>query len=162
MSAIAKRSSVSELTHQILEMGQTGVYRESVFEALAPLATKKQIRLAIAHAKKFGLHSVASLRDAELGTYYQVDVAKYQSLKHAITSSVVTDDEGDVVAKLVDVTLTVKLMLATAKGLAIALLVSGVACSLVGRQQLGLGLLVSAASSGGLWLLQKNVARKII
>lgn len=160
MSAIAKRSSVSELTHQILEMGKTGVYRESVFEALGPLGTKKQIRLAIAHAKKFGLHSVASLRDAELGTYYQVDLTTYHSLKHSI-AAIAPDDRRTTITQLVDATSTVNLMLATAKGLAIAMLLLGVACLLSGHRQISFNLLVSAASAGGLWMLQKSVARNV-
>jgi hypothetical protein len=160
MSAIAKRSSVSELTHQILEMGKTGVYRESVFEALGPLATKKQIRLAITHAKKFGLHSVANLRDAELGTYYQVDLTTYQSLKHSI-DTIAPEDGSNAVARLVDATSTVTLMLTTAKGLAIALLLLASACLITGYQQISFNLLVSATSIGSLWVLQKNIARKV-
>jgi hypothetical protein len=49
-----------DLTRRILEMATTGVYRGSIFEALAPIATQRQIRQAIAHAKQFGLHSVRS------------------------------------------------------------------------------------------------------
>ena len=69
---ISRRASVPELSRQVLEMATTGVYRESIFEALQPLATKKSIRLAIAHAKQFGMYSVAELRDDVLGTYYQI------------------------------------------------------------------------------------------
>lgn len=77
-SSLTRRLSVPELSQRVLTMGKTGVYRESIFEALSPLATKKSIRLAIAQAKQFGLYSVATLRDDDLGTYYQVDLAQYQ------------------------------------------------------------------------------------
>jgi hypothetical protein len=77
-----------DLTRRILEMATTGVYRGSIFEALAPIATQRQIRQAIAHAKQFGLHSVRSLRDGELGTYYQVEPQKYASFQTAIAAAV--------------------------------------------------------------------------
>ena len=48
-------------------MARTGVYRQSVFEAFRSMATQRQIRDAIAQAKQFGLYTVSSLRDAELG-----------------------------------------------------------------------------------------------
>jgi hypothetical protein len=173
MSVITKRSSVSDLSQQILEMGRTGVYRESVFEALHPIATKKQIRLAIAHAKQFGLHSVASLRDAELGTYYEVDVEKYQSLHHKLQQSlhsdlqlerqaIATSDTQDLVTKVVNVTVVVQLMLATVRGLAIASLMIGLACLLSGQQPIGFGLLISAAITTTIWMIQKAIAQKMI
>lgn len=174
MSVITKRSSVPELSQQILEMAKTGVYRESVIEALHPIATKKQIRLAIAYAKQFGLHSVASLRDAELGTYYAVDVEKYQSLHHklqqglqhgptAIATSEAQDlAKQDLVTKVVDVTVVVRLMLATVRGLAIASLMIGLACLLSGQQPVGLGLLMSAAVTTTIWMIQRAIAQKMI
>ncbi|MBD2462059.1 hypothetical protein H6G89_13475 [Oscillatoria sp. FACHB-1407] len=162
MSVISKRSSVSELSQQILEMAKAGVYRESVFEALRPTATKKQIGLAIAHAKQFGLHSVATLRDPELGTYYEVDLAKYQSLQHALHSTVVPNDTNDLVTKVVDATVVVRLMLATVRGLAIGSLLLGIACLIAGQQHIGFGLLTSAASASLIWAIQKTVAHKMI
>jgi hypothetical protein len=88
MSPLAPRLSETELSQRILEMAKTGVYRESIFEAFRSLATKRQIRQAIAHAKQFGLYSVRDLRDEELGTYYQVDLAKYDSFQAALKAAV--------------------------------------------------------------------------
>jgi hypothetical protein len=161
MSVITKRLSVPELSQQILEMAKTGVYRESVLEALQPMATKKQIRVAIAHAKRFGLHSVANLRDPELGTYYQLDLAKYQSLQHAIYSPAHFGKDADLLQRVMDATQTVQQMLAIAGSLAILLSLAGVTCLFTGQGQLGLGLLSSAASAFGIWALQHTFARKI-
>ena len=161
MSVITKRSSVPDLSQHILEMAKTGVYRESVFEALHPIATKKQIRLAIAHAKHFGLHSVANLRDAELGTYYEVDVAKYQSLQHALQTTV-PGNTSDLATQVVDATVVVRLMLATVRGSAIASLLLGLACLVSGQQPIGFGLLISAAIATTIWAIQKAIAQKII
>jgi len=158
MSAIARRLSVVELSQQVLEMGKSGVYRESVFEALRPMATKGQIRQAIAHAKKFGLHSVANLRDPQLGTYYQLDLVTYQSLQHLVESSLPLLDDGKALQKLTAATVTVQRMLALVNGLAVGLAVLGIACSLTGQAQLGLGLFSGALSLGVVWAMQRAIA----
>ncbi len=160
MSIITRRLSVPELSQQILEMAKVGVYRESVFEALQPLATKKQIGAAIAHAKRFGLHSVASLRDDELGTYYQVDLVKYQSLAHAIATPANLGDDADLIERVMDATSAVQRMLTIAKSLAILLGVVGVICLLEDRHQLGTGLLSGAISASGIWALQRSLVKK--
>lgn len=159
MSAIARRLSVAELSQQILEMGKSGVYRESVFEALQPMATKKQIRQAIAHAKKFGLYSVADLRDSQLGTYYQLDLVTYQSLQHLVESSLPLAEDGKALQKLTDATATVQRMLALSQGLAVAMVVLGIACSLTGQPQAGFGLFSGALSVGVVWAMQRAIAR---
>lgn len=156
-SSIARRLSVPELTQQILAMSQTGVYRESVFEALRPLATKKQITQAIAHAKRFGLHSVATLRDAELGTYYQVDWVKYQASQHLIHSASHFGKDADLSQRVVESTETVRRMLAVVKVLAIALAVVGMICLGTGQSQLSFGLLSGALSAALVWLLQRSL-----
>ncbi|MBD1866220.1 hypothetical protein H6F95_02650 [Cyanobacteria bacterium FACHB-471] len=161
MSTIARRPSVVELSQRILDMANTGVYRESVFEALKPVATKKQIREAIAHAKKFGLHSVASLRDEELGTYYEVDLVKLRSLEHTIPTSVPASQSTDLTKQTTDAIVTIRLMLTAAKGAAIALTIIGFAYLLTGKQQASFGLFSSAASAAGLWMLQKAFAKKV-
>ncbi|HEY9647722.1 MAG TPA: hypothetical protein V6C88_15205 [Chroococcidiopsis sp.] len=157
MRSISRRLSVPELTQQILDMGQTGVYRESVFEALRPLATKKQITQAIAHAKRFGLHSVATLRDAELGTYYQVDRVKYQASQHLIHSPSHFGQDADLSQRVVESTETVRRMLAVVKVLAIALTVVGMVCLGAGQAQLSYGLLSGALSAALVWLLQRSL-----
>ncbi|NJN57968.1 MAG: hypothetical protein HC879_10950 [Leptolyngbyaceae cyanobacterium SL_5_9] len=161
MSILARRPSVVELSQRILDMAKTGVYRESVFEALHPVATKKQIREAIAHAKKFGLHSVASLRDEELGTYYEVDLVKLRSLEHTIPASIPTTKPAELTKQTTDAIVTIRLMLTAAKGVAIALTLIGFAYLLTGKQQASFGLFSSAASAAGLWMLQKAFAKKV-
>lgn len=160
MSAIARRLSVAELTQQVLEMAKSGVYRESVFEALRPMATKGQIRQAIAHAKKFGLHSVAELRDPQLGTYYQLDLVTYQSLQHLVESSLPLVEDGKALQKLTDATATVQRMLAAVKGLTLGMVVLGVACSLTGQPQAGFGLFSGALSLAGVWAMQRAIAQR--
>jgi hypothetical protein len=161
MSVITRRLSVPELSHQILEMATIGVYRESVFEALRPMATKKQIGAAIAHAKRFGLHSVASLRDDELGTYYQVDLVKYRSLEHAIATPAHLGDDANLLERVMDATSTVQRMLVVAKGLAVLLGVVGVLCLLEERHQFGMSLLSGAVSAGSLWAIQRSLIKKL-
>lgn len=160
MSVITRRLSVPELSQQILTMAKSGVYRESVFEALRPMATKKQISAAIAHSKRFGLHSVASLRDDELGTYYQVDLVKYQSLEHAIATPAHLGDDAELLERVMDATNSVQRMLFVAKGLAALLSLVGVLCLLDHRHQLGIGLLSGAFSAAVLWAMQRSLSQK--
>jgi hypothetical protein len=157
MSVITRRLTVPELSQQILTMATSGVYRESVFEALRPMATKKQISAAIAHAKRFGLHSVASLRDDELGTYYQVDLVKYQSLEQTIATSTHFGDDADLLERVVSANSAMQRMLTIAKGLATVLGVIGIICLLENRNQLGIGLLSGAISAAGVWALQRSL-----
>jgi hypothetical protein len=159
MSAITRRLSVPELSQQILTMAKSGVYRESVFEALRPMATKKQIGAAIAHAKRFGLHSVASLRDDELGTYYQVDLVKYQSLEHAIASPTHLGDDAELLERVMVANSALQRMLVIAKGLAILLGIVGILCLIENRNQLGVGLLSAAMSAAGIWALQRSLIK---
>ncbi len=159
MSVITRRLSVPELSQKVLEMAQTGVYRESVFEALKPLATKKQIRDAIAQARRFGLHSVASLRDGELGTYYQVDLVKYQSLQHLLHSPLHQGSDTDLVQRVDSATRSTQRMLVTAKVLAATLALLGAVCWWNDRNQLTFGLWSGAASVFLLWMVQKAFAK---
>lgn len=158
MSAIARRLSVAELSQQVLEMGKSGVYRESVFEALHPMATKSQIRQAIAYAKKFGLHSVANLRDPQLGTYYQLDLVTYQALQHLVESSLPLAEDGKALQRLTEVTATVQRMLVLGQALAVGMVVLGIACSLMGQPQAGFGLFSGALSVGVVWAMQRAIA----
>ncbi|MGJ3250026.1 MAG: hypothetical protein ACFE0J_02675 [Elainellaceae cyanobacterium] len=161
MSLISKRLSVSELSDRILDMAKTGVYRQSVLEALAPLATQKEIRLAIAYAKKFGLHSVSSLRDTELGTYYQLDVAKYESLRHALHCSIELNDEH-LFKSAVDLTQTIRTMLVSAKALAISLLTIGILSTFINHGQVNLSIFAGAIGVAGVWLIQRILAQRVL
>jgi hypothetical protein len=63
---------------------------------------------------------------------------------------------------MTDAVATVKLMITVAGGGAIALLSSGFICLLLGRASLGGGLLTGGATAIALWMLQKNLAKKIV
>ncbi|MEM6836511.1 MAG: hypothetical protein AAF609_06615 [Cyanobacteria bacterium P01_C01_bin.120] len=159
MSQFAFRLSETELSQRILEMAKTGVYRESVFEAFQSLATKRQIRQAIAYAKQFGLYSVRDLRDADLGTFYQVDLAKYQSFQAALEAAVPLPAGDDLAAQMLLATQTIRTMLAIASSFAVIFFIAGSLCFLTGHLQSGRFAWVSAATVGGIWLLQQRWAR---
>jgi hypothetical protein len=161
MDIITKRLSGPELTQHILDMAKTGVYRESVLEALQPLATKRQISQAIAQAKRFGLHSVASLRDAELGTYYQLDLAQYQARQHLLKSEAHLGSDADLVQRVTVATEAVQSMLAIAQTLAAVLATASVVAALNHWRPLSLVLLSSSASAVGIWLVQKSLVKKL-
>ncbi|GAB4142525.1 MAG: hypothetical protein Fur0046_19140 [Cyanobacteria bacterium J069] len=159
-SAIARQLSVAELSQRILDMGKTGVYRASLFEALGPVATQRQIRAAIAHAKHFGLHSVSSLRDAELGTYYQLDLAKYQTLQHLVVVSAPITADGNLIEKYTRATATIHTMLNLVRGLGVGLAGAGAVCVFLGKPQVSFGLLSGAVSLGLLWAVQRAIAQR--
>ena len=159
---LTTRLSMNELTESILEMAQTGVYRESLFEVFRPVATKKQIKSAIALAKQFGLHSDASLRDADLGTYYQADSRMLPSFQAAIADSLMLSAGDDMAQKMMIATRTVKLMLLISGGGAIALLLIGGGYVLTGKGETAAALWTSALCAGGIWLWQKNIAKPLL
>ena len=161
MSEISRRLSVLELSQRILEMAQSGVYRESVFETFQPVATKQQIRQAIRHAKQFGLHSIAQMRDAELGTYYQLDQVKFDSLKSTLSASLPLS-EADVLQRLTEAVVTIRLMLVVAGSSTIVLLGGGFFCLMSGHSGMGWGLLGGAIGGIGTWILQKSLAKKLM
>ena len=158
MSPVLPRLSELELSQRILEMAKTGVYRESIFETFQSLATKRQIRSAIAHAKQFGLYSVRHLRDAELGTYYQIDLEQYQSFQAAVKAAVPLQGH-DVAAQLLATTQALRTLLAIARSFTLIFLIAGGLCLLTGHLQSGRLAWVSAVSVGGIWLLQHRWAR---
>ena len=160
--AIVATLSMNELTGRILDMAQTGVYRESLFEAFKPVATKKQIKEAIALANQFGLHTDPALRDTELGTYYQADIDKVASFQTTIQNSVILSAGDDMAQKLLIATRTVKLMLVVSGGGAIALLLLGTSYLLAGKSETAALWWTSAICAGGIWLWQKNVAKPLL
>jgi hypothetical protein len=162
MTSFTRRLSIPELSERVLQMAKTGVYRESVFEALQPLATKQQIRKAIAHAKRFGLHSVASLRDAELGTYYQLDETKYQAWKHKLHAPDYFGEDADLMQQVTQATQSVQRLLRAAKVLAGILGLLGAIGAVTGHGQLSLALFSSAIGVMGVWGLQRWIARSIL
>ncbi|HEY9762652.1 MAG TPA: hypothetical protein V6D07_09010 [Trichocoleus sp.] len=162
MSLTTQRLSTSELTGRILEMARTGVYRESIFEVFRPVATKRQIRSAIAQAKQFGLHSVASLRDGDLGTYYQIEHSKYQVFQEALRTSSSLAAGEDLGQQIISTTRAIKAMLVVAGGSALSLFVVGSACLLSGHSQSGGTLWLGSVLAGGLWMVQRSIARKTL
>lgn len=154
--------TMNELTGRILEMAQTGVYRESLFEAFRPVATKRQIKSAIALAKQFGLRTDPTLRDQELGTYYQVSPSKVASFQTAINSSIVLSAGDDMAAHLQLAMRTVKLMLLVSGGGAIALLLIGISYMFAGKTETAALWWTSALCTGGVWLWQKSVAKPLL
>jgi hypothetical protein len=161
MTNLTRRLSVPELSEQVLQMAMTGVYRESVFEALQPLATKQQIRRSIAHAKRFGLHSVASLRDAELGTYYQLDETKYQALKHKLHAPESFGEDAELVQRVTHATQIVQRMLMAATVLAGVLGLLSAIGGITGHWQASIALFSSAIGVVGLWGLQRWIATQL-
>ena len=155
-NALTIQLSTNELTGRILEMAQTGVYRESLFEAFHSMATKKQVKASIMLAKQFGLRSDPSLRDAELGTYYQVDPTKVESFQLAIQNSITLQPGDDLAQRVVLATRTVKLMLMVSGSSAIALLFIGSTYILSGKAEAAAAWWTSALCAGGIWLWQKK------
>ncbi|NET52740.1 MAG: hypothetical protein F6K09_29910 [Merismopedia sp. SIO2A8] len=157
-SHVTRRLSVPELSQKILEMAKTGVYRESIFEALHPLSTKKNIRLAITHAKHFGLHSVAELRDDSLGTYYQVDLSRYQAHHHLINHftdpALIPDDPVQSLQTTQNLLKTVRRMVYLSMGSAIALGILGSGCVWMELKLTGGALWLSAVTLAGIGQLQ--------
>lgn len=155
-----------DLTDRVLAMAKTGVYRQSVFEALGPVATRRQIRDAIAQAKQFGLYTVSALRDDELGTYYQVDPSHYESFQTA--SKVLGAALGpgqpptDLAAQVYDAHRALQAMLTAVAGGTLGLGALGGWCLLDGQTQLGRGLWLGAAIAGGLWGVQRWIARRVL
>lgn len=154
--------SMNELTGRILEMAQTGVYRESLFDAFKPVATKKQIKEAIALAKQFGLSTDPTLRDTDLGTYYQADIQKVNSFQTAIQNSVTLSAGDDIAQKMLLATRTIRLMLVVSGGGAIALLFIGLSYLFTGKTEAAAMWWTSALCTGGIWLWQKNVAKPLL
>ena len=161
-SLMTTQLSMNDLTGRILEMAQTGVYRESLFETFRPVATKKQVKSAIALAKQFGLHSDPSLRDQELGTYYKAEPKKVQSYQAVVDSSLMLQ-AGDDMAQRVQVAMqTVKMMLMVSGGGAIALLLIGGGYVLGGKTETAAMWWTSALCVSGIWLWQKSVAKPLL
>ena len=160
--AITTKLSMNELTGRILEMAQTGVYRESLFETFRPVATKKQVKGAIALAKQFGLHSDPSLRDEALGTYYQVDPQRVQSYQAVVDGSLMLKAGDDMAVRMQVALRTVKMMLVVSGGSAIALLAIGSGCILSGKTEAAAMWWSSALCVGGIWLWQKRVAKSML
>lgn len=158
---ITQRLSTSALSQKILEMATTGVYRESVFEAFQPIATKKQIREAIAHAKRFGLYSIADLRDSDLGTYYQLDAAKYQALQHALHSPIHLGKDAELVQRLTQANQTLSRLVSLTRSFALLLIGSGLAAWYTGWHSIGFGLLSAALATIVLWQVQRQFTKSL-
>lgn len=154
--------STLELTDRVLTMAKTGVYRQSVFEALGPIATRRQIRDAIAQAKQFGLYTVSALRDEDLGTYYQVEAANYDSFQAASKALAASTPPENLAAQITATHDALQAMLTTVAGSTLGLAILGGWCLLDGQTQLGRGLWLGAMVAGGLWSVQRWIARRVL
>nr|WP_278003597.1 hypothetical protein [Nodosilinea sp. TSF1-S3] len=143
-------------------MAKTGVYRQSVFEALGPIATRRQIREAIAQAKQFGLYSVSALRDKDLGTYYQVEANCYESFQAASKALAASAPPENLAAQIVATHTALKAMLTAVAGSTLGLGLLGGWCLLDGHPQLGRGLWLGAVVAGGVWSVQRWIARRAL
>ncbi len=160
--------SLTDLTQRILEMSETGIYRESIFEVFHSLATKKDVRRAIAYAKTLGLYSVASLRDETLGTYYELDPEIYRQRKRAVGDIALWEAEIERKAALKKQsaaqaegdTDTVQEMLATARGAAGLMLMLSLSFGLAGFQYIcGIGLCIALGAAAA-WQLQRLLVQR--
>lgn len=154
--------SETELTQKILEMAQTGIYRESIFEAFRPVAPKKRIGRAIAQAKQFGLYSVASLRDAELGTYYQVDPQQALTFHSALTVVQPLSADENWGQRVIDSAQTIRTMLTVVGGVSLGLFMLGCLCWIEGAAHTGGMLWLMAIVSASIWALQQTLARQVL
>ena len=162
MTLNTQRLSVTELTGRILDMARTGIYRESVFEAFRPMATRRQIRDAIAQAKQFGLYTVSSLRDDELGTYYQVEPTKYESFLEASKTGISLQPSTDLAEYMTQTNQAIRTMLIAVAGCTVGLGLMGGWCLLAGQLQTGRMLWLGALVAGGLWGVQRTIAKRVL
>ena len=166
MSALLPRLSVAELSQRILEMATTGVYRESLFDTFKPMATKRQIREAIALAKQFGLRSDPTLRDPELGTYYQIErqrvkLQKVDSLRTTEAQSTCFETREGAIARILNIQQTMQTMLRVAGGVTVSLLVSGGVCAFEGQSTIATLLWSSALCACTIWGIQKQLLKRV-
>ncbi|MFM7471080.1 MAG: hypothetical protein ACKO5P_06190 [Nodosilinea sp.] len=151
-----------DLTAQVLAMAKTGIYRQLLFETLGPMASQRQIRAAIAQAREFGLRSVPSLRDAELGTYYQISLADYEAFQVASTTLQRLPPATDLATQVANSQQALRGMLTTVAGCSLSLVGLGGWCLLAGRVQTGGGLWLGALVLGGVWMVQRAIARRVL
>jgi hypothetical protein len=162
MSPTVKNLTLPELTQRILDMAQAGVHRESVFDALQPLGKKKHIRLAIARAKQLGMYSVASERDDQLGTYYQLDWERYQQLQNVRDEPWIQADrefDGEIIEQLQATEKNINSMLRVAGSITCVAIAASLYCLLNGRTGIGSNLLAGAVGAASVWHLQRSLCR---
>lgn len=162
MTLETQRLSATELTGRILDMARTGVYRQSIFEAFRSMATQRQIRDAIVQAKQFGLYTVPSLRDEELGTYYQIEPAKYKSFLQVSKTGIAPQTSEDLADYMVRTNQAIRTMLTAVAGCTVGLGLTGGWCLLSGQLQTGRLLWLGALVAGGLWGVQRTIAKKVL
>ena len=151
-----------ELSQRILAMATTGVYRESLFDTFSGVASKRQVRSAIATAKQFGLRSNPALRDTELGTYYHIDPKQYDSFQTLIESAISPVSTDDVATRLLKLTEAVQILVRVSGGVAIALLISGSFCILNGKLTLAAIIWSASLAVSLVWMLQKLLVGSLL
>ena len=161
VSDLAKLHEV-ELSQRILEMATAGVYRESLFDTFSGVASKRQVRAAIATAKQFGLRSNPTLRDTDLGTYYQIDPQQYASFRTLLEAAISPVSTDDVATRLRKLTEAVQILVRVAGGVAIALLISGSLCVLNGQLTLAAITWSASLAVSLVWMLQKLLVGSLL
>ncbi|MBT9311753.1 hypothetical protein [Leptothoe kymatousa] len=144
-----------ELSQRILEMAKAGVYRESLFDAFSGVASKRQVRAAIATAKQFGLRSNPALRDTDLGTYYHIDPKHYDSFQTLLEAAISPISSDDVATRLRKLTEIVQTLVRISSGVALSLLMAGSLCVLNGKLILAATIWSAALAVSLVWMLQK-------
>ena len=158
---LAKLQEV-ELSQRILEMAKSGVYRESLFDAFSGVASKRQVRAAIATAKQFGLRSNPALRDTDLGTYYHIAPQHYDSFQTLLESAISPVSTDDVATRLRKLTEAVQILVRVSGGVAIALLISGSLCVLNGHLTLAAIVWSASLAVSLVWMLQKLLVGSLL
>ena len=161
VSDLAKLHEV-ELSQRILEMATAGVYRESLFDTFSGVASKRQVRAAIATAKQFGLRSNPALRDTDLGTYYHIDPKQYDSFPPLIESAISPVSTDDVATRLLKLTEAVQILVRVSGGVAISLLVGGSLCVLNGKLAMAAIVWSAAMAVSLVWMLQKLLVGSLL
>ena len=151
-----------ELSQRILEMARAGVYRESLFDTFKGMASKRQVRAAIATAKQFGLRSDPALRDTDLGTYYHIDPQRYDSFQTLLESAVSPVATDDVATRLRKLTEAVQVLVRVSGGVAMVLLAGGSLCVLNGQLTLAATVWSASLAVALVWMLQKLLVGSLL
>ncbi|NJN02253.1 MAG: hypothetical protein HC873_01100 [Leptolyngbyaceae cyanobacterium SL_1_1] len=162
MSPLTQRLSTAEISQRILEMAVTGVYRESVFETFRPVATKKQIRDAIAHAKHLGIRSVPQLRDEALGTYYQIDASRYATAQAIVEAEIQLAVGESPSQRLLVVTQALRATLGVSASFTVLFGLGSSLFWLNGQVGWASSTLFSSLSAAAIWAVQRQVAKNLV
>ena len=121
-----------------------------------------ELERAIATAKQFGLRSNPTLRDTDLGTYYQIDPQQYASFRTLLEAAISPVSTDDVATRLRKLTEAVQILVRVSGGVAIALLISGSLCVLNGQLTLAAITWSASLAVSLVWMLQKLLVGSLL